>query len=172
MAIRVRSNGKSSLDNVMSDLVHQSEAQNPPPDFTEERVLAAFSPYLSKDEIQQLHMMAIDGEDIPLPEKLGGCAVRQNETQNIVDPGFDETASIEAKRMIGVVQDGPAYRAGIRNGQELFRWSIYKEDPSKDALLGVVIDGQRKTITFSPAKQAQIQQYRSNNEAANSCTPF
>jgi len=172
VAIRVRSNGKSSLDNVMSDLVHQSEAQHPAPDFTEERVLAAFSPYLSKDEIQQLHMMAIDGEDIPLPEKLGGCAVRQNETQNMVNPGFDETASIEAKRMIGVVQDGPAYRAGIRNGQELFRWSIYKEDPSKDALLGVVIDGQRKTITFSPAKQAQIQQYRSNHEAGNSCTPF
>jgi len=171
-AIRIRSNGRSSLDNVMSDLVHQSEAQNPAPEFTEERVLAAFSPYLSKDEIRQLHTMAIDGEDVPLPDKLGGCAVRQSETQKIVDPGFDEAASIEAKRMIGVVQDGPAYRAGIRNGQDLFRWSIYKEDPSKDAMLGVVIDGQRKMITFSPTTQAQIEQYRANSDAANNCTPF
>jgi predicted metalloprotease with PDZ domain len=39
-AIRTRSNGTSSLDNVMFDLVHQSELENPPPDLTEERVLA------------------------------------------------------------------------------------------------------------------------------------
>jgi predicted metalloprotease with PDZ domain len=87
--------------------------------------------------MRQLRSMAIDGADVPLPEKLGGCAVRQSETQAVVDPGFDQTASFASKRMTGVVQDGPAYRAGVRNGQELFRWSIYYEDPSKDALLGV-----------------------------------
>ena len=67
-SIRIRSNGKSSLDNVMFDLVHQSETQSPAPEFTEERVLAAFSPYLSEDEMQQLRGMAIDGADVPLPE--------------------------------------------------------------------------------------------------------
>ena len=171
-SIRIRSNGKNSLDNVMFDLVHQSETQVPAPDFTEERVLAAFSRYLSEDEMQQLRTMAIDGADVPLPEKLGGCAVRRGETQAVVDPGFDQTASMAAKRMTGVVQDGPAYRAGIRNGQELFRISIYNGDPSKDALLGVVIDGERKMITFSPAKQAHLEQYRVSAEAPNSCTPF
>ncbi len=171
-SIRIRSRSKSSLDNVMFDLVHQSKTQIPAPDFTEERVLAAFSPYLSEDEMRQLRSMAIDGADVPLPEKLGRCAVRQSETQAVVDPGFDQTASIAAKRITGVVQDGPAYRAGVRNGQELFRWSIYREDPSKDALLGVVIDGQRKMITFSPAKQVHLEQYRGGGEAPDDCTPF
>ncbi len=171
-SIRIRSNGKSSLDDVMFDLVHQSETQIPAPDFTEQRVLAAFSPYLSEDEMRQLRSMAIDGADVPFPEKQGRCAVRQSETQAVVDPGFDQTASFAAKRMTGVVQDGPAYRAGVRNGQELFRWSIYYEDPSKDALLGVVIDGQRKMITFSPAKQAHLEQYRVSGEAPNNRTPF
>jgi predicted metalloprotease with PDZ domain len=171
-SIRIRSRGKSSLDNVMFDLIHQNETQMPAPDFTEERVLAAFSPYLSADEMLQLRSMAIDGADVPLPEKLGGCAVRHSETQAIVDPGFDQTASIATKHMTGVIQDGPAYRAGIRDGQELFRWSIYNDDPSKDALLGVVIDGQRKMITFSPARQARLEQYRVNDEAPNNCTPF
>jgi hypothetical protein len=122
--------------------------------------------------MQQLRSMAIDGANVPLPDKLGGCAVRQSETQAVVDPGFDETASFAAKRVTGIVQDGPAYRAGIRDGQELFRWSIYSDDPSKDALLGVVIDGERKVISFSPAKNAHIEQYRVNGEAANNCTPF
>jgi predicted metalloprotease with PDZ domain len=171
-AIRIRSKGKSSLDNVMFDLVHQNETQNPAPEFTEERVLAAFSPYLSEDETQQLRRMAIDGADVPLPEKLGNCAVRQSETQAVVDPGFDARASMAAKRVTGVVQDGPAYRAGIRDGQELFRWSVYYEDPSKDALLGVVINGQRRTVSFSPAKQAHVEQYRVSGEAAGNCTPF
>jgi predicted metalloprotease with PDZ domain len=173
-AIRIRSNGRNSLDNVMFDLFQQNGTQNPTPDFTEERVLAASSPYLSGDEMQQLRSMAIDGADVPLPDKLGGCAVRQSETQDVVDPGFNEAASFGAKRMTGVVQDGPAYRAGIRNGQELHRWSVYYDDRSKDALLGVVIDGQRRMITFSPTKQAHVEQYRAtiSGEAAKSCTPF
>lgn len=171
-AIRARSNGKSSLDNVMFDLVHQSQTGKAVPDFTEERVLAAFSPYLSESEMRQLRSAAIDGADVPVPENLGGCAVRHSEKQTVVDPGFDERASFAAKRVTGIVEDGPAYRAGIRDGQELFRWSIYYEDPSKDALLGVVIDGQKKMISFSPTKQAQIEQYRATTEATSNCTPF
>ena len=173
-AIRARSNGKSSLDNVMFDLVRQSKTGNPAPDFTEERVLSAFSPYLSKDEMQQLRSLAIAGADVPLPDKLAGCAVREKEIQSIVDPGFDQNASFATKRVTGVVQNGPAYRAGIRDGQELFTWSIYNDNPSKDALLGVVIDGQKRMITFSPVKQASLEQYRAivTSEAAKGCTPF
>lgn len=100
-AIRARSHGKSSLDNVMFDLVHQSETEKPPPDFTEQRVLAAFSPYLSGTEMQQLRSMALDGADVPMPEKLGGCAARIDDIRAVVDPGFDETASFAAKRVTG-----------------------------------------------------------------------
>ena len=111
---------------------------------------------------------------MPLPETLGRCAVRLSEIRAIVDPGFDEEASFAAKRVTGVVPDGPAYHAGIRDRQELFRWSVYNDDPSKDAVLGVVIDGQRKMVTFSPTRQAHIEQYRASadGEAANACAPF
>ena len=173
-AIRIRNQGKASLNNVMVSLLHQQSNGNPVPDFTEERVLAAFSPYLSEHEMQLLRSMAIDGAEVPLPEKLGDCAVRRSEIQTIVDPGFDEEASFAAKRVTGIVRDGPAYRAGIRDGQELFRWSVYNDDPSKDASLGVVIDGQRKMITFSPTRQAHIEQYRgtASGEAPNNCVQF
>jgi predicted metalloprotease with PDZ domain len=158
----------------MFGLVKQVQTQKPAPNFTEERVLAAFSPYLSQDEMQQLRSIAIDGTDVPLPEGLGGCAARQSEMQAVVDPGFDEQTSYAKKEVSGIVPDGPAYRAGIRNGQELFRWSIYNDDPSKDAMLGVVINGQSKMITFSPAKQVRVEQYRATVEgdAARTCSPF
>ena len=173
-AIRGRSNGKSSLDNVMFNLVRQRETGDPAPEFTEERVLAAFSPYVSESEMQQLRSMAIDGKDVPLPEQLGGCAVRKIEKRMIVDPGFDQGASLATRRVSGIVLDGPAYRAGIRNGQELFSWSVYNDDPSKDAVLVVVIDGQKRMISFSPTKQVNIDQYRASIDggAAKNCTPF
>ncbi len=173
-AIRARSSGHASLDNVMFDLVKQSQTGNSPPAFTEERVIAAFAPYLSPEELAQLRHMVIDGEDVPLPEKLGTCAERQTKTQTMVDPGFDTETSLQNKRVTGIVAGGPAYRAGIRDGQQLFRWSIYNDDPSKDALLGVMIDGEKKLITFSPARQMEIDRYRATIEgdAAKACTPF
>jgi predicted metalloprotease with PDZ domain len=172
-AIRARSGGKVSLDNVMLDMVKQSQTQNPPPDFTEERVLAAFSPFLSPDDRSQLHAMAVDGADVPLPEKVGSCAELDQKATAIVDPGFDQQASMDNKEITGVVADGPAWRAGIRDGQRMFRISIYNDDPSKDALLGVMVNGEKKMITFSPAKTIDLGQYRETaGDSAKSCTPF
>jgi predicted metalloprotease with PDZ domain len=172
--IRTRSGGRSSLDNVMFDLVKQAQAATPPPDFTEERVMGAFAPYLSPTDMARLRGMAVDGADVPLPEKLGRCAERRKETRRVVDAGFDEQTSFQQKRVTGVVQGGAAYQAGLRDGQVLFRWSIYHEDPSKDALLGVVVNGEKKVIHFSPAKQQEVEQYHATGEgdAAKACTPF
>jgi predicted metalloprotease with PDZ domain len=171
-AIRARSGGKLSLDNVMFDLVH--EAQGPkPPELTEDRVFSAFARYLSPDQEAQMRAMAVDGAEVPLPKELGDCAQLEPRSQTVVDIGFDEK-SLESKRIAGVDPAGPAYRAGIRDGQEVFRVSIYHDDPSKDILLGVVVDGKREMIHYSGAKQQEITQYRANAEGsgARACTPF
>jgi len=171
-AIRERSGGKASLDNVMFDLVN--EAQGPKlPELNEDRLFAAFARYLAPEQVAQMRAMAVNGADVPLPKTLGECARLEQVTQTVVYPGFDEK-SIESKRIAGVDPAGPAYRAGIRDGQEVFRWSIYHDDPTKDILLGVVIDGERKMISYSGTKQVQILQYRATAEgnAAQACTPF
>jgi predicted metalloprotease with PDZ domain len=172
-AIRARSRGKASLDNVMFDLAKQSQTQKPPPDFTEERVLAAFSPYLSQAEMIQLRAMAVDGADVPLPQALGSCATLDQKETAIVDPGFDDNASLGQKFIAGVVTDGPAWRAGIRDGQKWFHISVYHDDPSKDVLVGIFVNGERKTITYSPAKQIVLGQYGATAvDNKGSCTPF
>lgn len=171
-AIRERSEGKSSLDNVMFDLVN--EAQGPkPPELTEDRVFAAFARYLGPEQLAQMRAMAVEGADAALPKKLGNCAQSEKATQTVVDIGFDEE-SLESQRIAGVDPAGPAYRAGIRDGQEVFRVSIYHNDPSKDILLGVVVNGKREMIHYSGAKQQEITQYRATAEgnAARACTPF
>jgi predicted metalloprotease with PDZ domain len=156
----------------MLDLVN--EAQGPkPPELSENRVFAAFARYLGPEQVAKMRAMALDGVDLLLPERLGKCAQLEQVTGKAVDAGFDE-ASLETKHIAGVDPAGPAYRAGIRDGQEVFRYSIYHDDPSKDVLLGVVIDGKREMINYSAAKQQEIAQYRATVEgkAAQICTPF
>lgn len=171
-AIRERSDGKLSLDNVMFDLV--KEAQVPaPPELNEDRVFRAFARYLGPELLATVRSMALDGTDVPLPERLGGCARLGQVTRTVVDPGFDEN-SLNTKHIAGVDPEGPAYRAGIRDGQEVFRVSIYHNDPTKDVQLGVVINGKREMIQYSAAKQQIIAQYQPtvDEKLAQTCTPF
>ena len=171
-AIRERSDGKFSLDNVMFNLV--KEAQTPKPlELNEDRVFRAFASYLGPEQVSVFRSMALDGAGVPLPDRLGGCARLGQVTRTVVDPGFDEK-SLDTKHIAGVDPEGLAYRAGIRDGQEVFRWSIYHNDPSKDVLLGVVINGKREMIQYSAVKQQTIAQYQATVEEkpARSCTPF
>lgn len=110
---------------------------------------------------------------MPLPDRLGRCARPQHVTRAIVDFGFDEK-SLDTNHISGVDPEGPPYRAGIRDGQEVFRVSIDHDDPSKDALLGVIIDGKGQMIQYPPAKQVTIAQYQSpvDDNAARTCSPF
>ncbi len=171
-AIRQRSGGKASLDNVMRDLVKDAQGPNPP-ELTEDRIFRAFANYLGPDKVAELRAMADDGADVPLPQSLGNCAYLDQVTQTVVDPGFDENG-LDEKRIAGVDPAGPAYRAGIRDGQEVFRVSIFRDDPSKDVLLGVIVDGKREIIHYSAARQTNIAQFRATAEGntAETCAPF
>lgn len=169
-AIREHTQSKSSLDSVMLDLV--SEAQTPqPPELSEDRVFSTFARYLAPQQLAQLRAIAVEGADVPLPQTLGSCARLEHVAKTVVDTGFDEQKSIAAKRIVGVDPAGPAYKAGIRDGQELLRYSIDHDDPSKDVRLGVMIEGKREQIEYSPAKQQEIWQYQASS-AAESCNPF
>ena len=171
-AIRERTDGKSSLDNVMFDLVKEAQVQKPP-ELNEDRVFRPFARYLGPEQVVMIRSMALDGADVPLPERLGGCARLGQATRIVVDPGFDER-SLDTKHIAGVDPEGAAYRAGIRDGQEAFRWSIYHNDPTKDVLLGVVINGKREMIQYSAAKQLIIAQYQAtvDEKLGQTCSPF
>ena len=72
-AIREGSGGKSSLDNVMNDLI--AEAQVPkPPELSVGRIFAAFGRYLAPEQLLKLRAIVLNGADVPLPEKLSTCA--------------------------------------------------------------------------------------------------
>ena len=143
----------------MRDLVVEAQPIDDPPPLTEERVLEAFSRYLAADKMSQLRSMVADGTTVALPQSVQACMVLEPSPVQVVDPGFDPS-SLKTNRMTGVVESGPAFQAGIRNGQEVYRSSFWKEGPTKDVILGVTVDGQKKLIHLSSAKTVTILQYR------------
>jgi predicted metalloprotease with PDZ domain len=162
--IRKDSNHKSSLDNVMFDMVR--EADKP---LTLSRILETTNRYLSPDARHQLDQAIKQRANISAPDDaaLGACSqfrVSVDEVP-IFDPGFDLVASKAAGRITSVREDGPAFKAGLRNGQQINGSSVYNNQPDKIAKIGIVTEVGTQTIEYYPRKTVKVPQYHVDQAA-------
>lgn len=149
--IRKTSNNKSSLDNVMFDMVR--EADKP---LTVERILQTAGRYLAPADQAQLRR-AVEQNAFPQMEgaTFGPCVKLTIDDVPTFDLGFDFAASSEARKVTGVDPDGPAYKAGLRDGQVLAgRISIYDGRTDKTAIFTIQTDAGRKAIEYYPLGKA------------------
>jgi predicted metalloprotease with PDZ domain len=155
--IRKDSKGKALLDNVMHDMV--SGAGKP---LTEARILATAGRYLSPSSRTQLAQAVQPGPKIPdAADALQPCASGSLDDVATFDLGFDLEASKVARKVTGVVPDGPAFRAGLRDGQPLDgRLSVYYNQPDKLAIVTVKLGDTRKAVEYYPqGKPVRLLQY-------------
>lgn len=116
--IRAASRGRSDLDQVMFAMRDRYLAAAPArktyvvPGFEREiRIVGGV------DVRRDVKRFALEGEPIRLPESLfGQCAKVATTTVASFDPGFDMAASAAKGAFTGVDPNGPAYRAGLRDG--------------------------------------------------------
>ena len=169
--IRKYSAGKSSLDNVMYDMV--SGASKP---LTQARILETAARYLSPDSQNQLAAAvehAVEpGARMPAAEdSLGACASGSIHEFATFDLGFDFTASEQAHKVVGVRPDGPADQAGLRDGQEMAGYSVYHDEPEKAAKITIRTGDTKKTIEYYPRGKPQpIMQYKPRSSGER-CEP-
>jgi predicted metalloprotease with PDZ domain len=101
--------------------------------------------------------------DLPAPEHLpilGDCAHASLDDVPTFDLGFDFDRSRSTGTVAGVVENGPAFNAGLRDGQSLLGNSFYKGDPERMARFKVHTDAGDKQIDFYPrGKTIQAWQY-------------
>ncbi len=146
--IGVASKGKYSLDDVMRDL----KASAKPGRIIDTAVFDLhISRRLGRSYIPEISRYIDQGDTIePDRDDLGRCFERHDIKVRAYDPGFDIGASVEAKKVIGVIDNGPAYRAGLRNNMPLRGWSIYNGDTSKEIELSGLADDKPLEIKFLP----------------------
>jgi predicted metalloprotease with PDZ domain len=147
--IRARSQSKRSLDDVMHDMIRGA---NRP--LTLETILSTTDPYLSSED-QALLGRAAGGEidlDRMSPQSglLAPCVRVSRDSAWAFDLGFDGKASTDAERVIGVQPGGPAYAAGLRDGQGLVSWGFYNGNSQEPATFTIKTDAGSRDISYYP----------------------
>lgn len=146
--IRAVSGGRRSLDDLMRGLYRRAAAGEPPLDT--DGLLALIERETSAEFAATLRACILEGADVPIPERLtepplvlGSGQMRE------YDPGFDPVGSHAAGRITGVRPDGPAYEAGLRDGQ-VFR--SFTTEPGEGgapvAVVGIVENGAERVVRY------------------------
>jgi predicted metalloprotease with PDZ domain len=167
-AIRRESRNRSSLDNLMFDLVAQNKAykslhHDQPMKLDNRRVFRAISRYIDRDSRKEFRVYVEQGGSIRVPEtSLGSCVQSYVEASWKFDLGFDrQSTRSEEKKVLGVEPGSEAFKAGLRDGQKLVGWSFNFGDPSKEVRLTIDADGDKRVLTYYPrGASASVQQFR------------
>jgi predicted metalloprotease with PDZ domain len=150
--IRQKTNGKRSVNDVIRDLYKKAkEKRGPlPTSAWSDAVLAELGSSGPKDFAEIIEK----GGNFDIPANALGPCFRK-ETRNFFkyDLGFDDASSrkTDPPKIVGVRKDGPAYRAGLRDGDEVIKIQRSPGRSDVEAVVVVTRNGKDETIRYAPA---------------------
>ncbi len=125
--IRSHSSNAKTIDDFLIDMF-----RNPSGDqtLTCDGLLKRIESWISTEAAAVLRAAIVDGKELPLPQQLltPALKLRKGMSQSF-DPKFDTEATRTDGRVSGVLEDGPAFKAGLRNGQKLRRFDVRTGGP-------------------------------------------
>jgi predicted metalloprotease with PDZ domain len=147
--IRTTSQGKHTLDDVMWEL---SRAPTPI-ELTAATISAVVSRYMQADVLPDLNRVIEQGELlVPHQNVFGECAQLTTVVVTDFELGFDLEALQTKMQIQQVKPESAAYRAGLRDGQQVVkRLPIIIGDAGQEIELTVKEGRKEKTIRYLPA---------------------
>jgi predicted metalloprotease with PDZ domain len=153
--IRQDSGHTKSLDDVMKVMVRERDKG-----MTLARVIETTCRYLSIQSRAQWETAVLDSSILPVPNDAAGPCGRLTE-QPLFNAGFDVSGSRPDRIVRGVETNGPAYLAGMRDGQYLVHVSLTTDQPDKVAIFEVDDGNGVHTIEYYPRDPARrLYQYQ------------
>ncbi|MDM4765866.1 hypothetical protein [Pelomonas sp. SE-A7] len=147
----LRAKDPTGLDALLRGLMlPEQQARGAEP--AHERVLKALTAALGPRPREQVQAHVVEGRSFELDEGLAGpCfALRWDEVPRWV-PGFDMASLTSgAYKVQGVIVDGPAHKAGLRDGMELKGWSIFGNEVAKPIEIKVKTEAGDREIKYLP----------------------
>jgi predicted metalloprotease with PDZ domain len=127
-----------------------SEADGRPEDLAVNRLAKALREKLGEVVDKDIAEHVAAGRPIAVGDDfLGPCFVSAPVTRTRWEAGFD-MASLNSRRIAGVVAGSAADKAGLRAGMEVAGWSIYGGDPAREVEIQVREEGRVRTIKYLP----------------------
>jgi predicted metalloprotease with PDZ domain len=154
IAIRSRTNNKSSLDDVMRSLLKSAKAGGL--SLSHKRIGDALRPYLGEKGASDIERYINRGELVPADNPFGKCATFEVINYHPWDMGFEADTSFKTRVISGVVSDSNAYRAGLRDGQKWVSGGFVWDDPTRLTKLTVIEGDTQKVVQFYPAATKAI----------------
>ena len=151
-AIRQKTNNKRTLNDVIRSLYNKAKEKRGPLNTSAwtEALQAELGPNGPKDFVSIIEK----GGAFDLPSNaLGPCFKKEARTFAQYDLGFDDVASRGSKppKVVGVRKDGPAYRAGLRDGREILNLQRSAGHSEIEAVVVIAKGDESETIKYLPA---------------------
>ncbi len=148
-ALRERSKGRVTLDDLMRDLLR---ATTPGDRITFDRIASAVRVRLETDVREDLETFIGKGETIlPTQGTLPAEYSLADVEMTPFELGFDFARSRRAGAVTAVREGGPAWKAGVRDGQTLKGYGIRWDDAGHPVRLDLEIDGEPRQVEYLPA---------------------
>jgi len=170
--LRAKTTGKRSLQNVLRELYKQAaEVKAPLP---AKAWLDVIAQDLGDSERTAFHDLIESGKPVDLPDNaLGPCFRRVTRTYTAFDLGFDELATKRAGKLTGLEKGGPAERAGLREGEEIPRFTIDRRSADGRVEVTVVRTDKQVVVSYRPeGKKGKGPGFeRKKDVGDDACTP-
>jgi hypothetical protein len=157
-AINTRTKGNYSIEHALVDLLRQSRAGQGQGGAGQQAGLpaSAWVDTVAKDDpdaAKTFDALIVHGGPVSLPNgALGPCFRAGTGDYVAFDPGFDVAGSRASKdgKVVGVRADGPAARAGLRDGDILESIQMREGDAAVPVDLTLRRAGEKVTLTYAP----------------------
>ncbi len=145
-----------SLDEIMFAL---GESARKNEDITDSLFIALVNRYTARDMSSEHHAYINEGKTIPvISSALGENAGYAILELGVFDPGFDPDESGRLKVVTGVKPASEAWKAGLRDGQQLKSWSIHYDDITKPIELVLKEeDGKERKLSYFPISTQKVE---------------
>lgn len=148
--IKLHSNNKSSLDNLMYELI--SDAKKNKIKFSNKLFIKYVNKYLANDLSKEFDKIIVKGGTIDL-EPLKNALPLVKVKLGPYERGFDREACLNEKIIKEIKPNSNAYKAGLRDGDKIIKYDFPKGS-SPDQI--VTIATERGTFNYRPESQDKI----------------
>lgn len=147
--IRVRSNGRRSLDDLMRELVRDGKSHHAK--VSTASLLEQFEKYAGPEVGAQVRSIVLEGATPAMPrDAFAPCFTVEEREVTPFELGFDFAKTRETRVITGLVPGSAAAQAGLYEGQAIGAWSVVSGDVSRPVVVTVLDNGQRREIEYQP----------------------